>query len=65
MCKCCIERAASGSLVRNFKCVACCADAIRSHRPSRAMQEMVLAQLTALRGAPTREEILERLRNGE
>lgn len=62
MCKCCIERAASGSLVRNFRCVVCCADAVRSHRPSRAMQEHELWQLTALRGAPTRDAVLEELR---
>ena len=33
--------------------------------PSRKLQEKMLHQLTALSGAPTREEILERVKHGQ
>lgn len=51
--------------VLNFRCPACCAEQIRRCRPSRKLQEMMLHQLTALSGAPTREEILERVKYGQ
>jgi hypothetical protein len=48
--------------VLNFRCPVCCAEQIRRCRPSRKLQEKMLHQLTALSGAPTREEILEKVR---
>lgn len=58
-CPCCTKRQTAGSLVRNYKCVKCCADAVIVARPSRKLQEKVLAQLECLNGAPSREKILE------
>lgn len=48
--------------VLNFRCPVCCAEQIRRCRPNRKLQETILHQLTALSGAPTREEILEKVR---
>ena len=42
--------------VLNFRCPVCCAEQVRRCRPSRKLQETLLHQLTALSGAPTREE---------
>ncbi|WP_155730387.1 hypothetical protein [Eikenella corrodens] len=46
----------------NFRCPVCCAEQVRRCRPSRKLQEKMLHQLTALSGAPTREEILEKVK---
>jgi hypothetical protein len=51
--------------VLNFRCPACCAEQVRRCRPSRKLQEKMLHQLTALSGAPTREEILEEVKHGQ
>lgn len=57
-CPCCPP---AGSVL-NFRCPECCAEQIRRCRPNRKLQEKMLHQLTALSGAPTREEILEKVR---
>ena len=50
------------SPVLNFRCLVCCAEQVRRCRPNRKLQEKMLHQLTALSGAPTREEILEKVK---
>lgn len=60
-CQSCRNRE-TGSPVLNFRCAGCCAEQVRRCRPSRKLQEMMLQQLTALYGAPTREEILETMK---
>jgi len=60
-CYCCPPTGA----VLNFRCPVCCAEQVRRCRPSRKLQETLLHQLTALSGAPTREEILERVKHGQ
>ena len=60
-CPCCPPTGA----VLNFRCQVCCAEQVRRCRPSRKLQEKMLHQLTALSGAPTREEILERVKHGQ
>jgi len=59
-CPCCPP---TGSVL-NFRCPVCCAEQVRRCRPSRKLQEKMLHQLTALSGAPTREEILEKVKHG-
>ena len=59
-CPCCPP---TGSVL-NFHCPVCCAEQVRRCRPSRKLQEKMLHQLTALSGAPTREEILEKVKHG-
>ncbi len=47
--------------VYRMHCAQCCARLVASARPSRQHQEAMLAAIARFRGAPTRQEVLERL----
>jgi hypothetical protein len=53
---------ATASGVYQVHCLGCCARLVRSARPSRHLQENMLAAIEWHRQAPDREAILERLR---
>lgn len=45
-----------------MQCLQCCARLVASARPSRPHQEVMLAAIARLPGAPTRQAILDRLK---
>lgn len=46
-----------------FSCIDCCARLVASARPLRAMQEAHLAAIARFERSPSREQILEHIRN--
>jgi hypothetical protein len=62
-CQACQARASNPHSGRyQFKCLECCAALVRSARPDKRHAGSLLAAIALHRDAPSREEILERLK---
>ena len=47
----------------DFNCLGCCARLVKSAKPSQTHAKSLLAAVERFPGSPTRDEILEKLKN--